>query len=164
MVMSNRSFGEKFAFACTLFTILCITCLCTFQARAQVSGATLSGTVTDSSGAVIPNTKVSITDASTGVTRNVISDSAGLYAAPNLLPGTYEIRATATGFTTQVQKGITLTVGAQQALDIKMQVGQLSETVEVTTTANTVDLTSSTLSAVVNDRTVRELPLNGRSW
>jgi hypothetical protein len=162
--MANRSFGENFAFACTLFTILCITCLCTFQARAQVSGATLSGTVTDSSGAVIPNTKVSITDASTGVTRDVISDSAGLYTAPNLLPGTYEIRATAAGFSTQVQKGITLTVGAQQALDIKMQVGQLSATVEVTTTANTVELTSSTLSAVVNDTTVRELPLNGRSW
>jgi hypothetical protein len=162
--MPNRSFGEKFAFACTLFTILCITCISTFQARAQVSGATLTGTVTDSSGAVIPNTKVSITDASTRVTRNVVSDSAGLYTAPNLLPGTYEIRATATGFTTQVQKGITLTVGAQQALDIKMQVGQLSQTVEVTTQANTVDLTSSTLGAVVNDTTVRELPLNGRSW
>src|SRR5207248_3918011 len=57
-----------------------------------------------------------------------------------------------------------LTVGAQQALDIKMQVGQLTETVEVTTKANTVDLTSSTLSAVVNGTTMRELPLNGRSW
>src|ERR1700692_3725951 len=153
MVMPNRSFGQKFAFACTLFTILCIACICTFQARAQVSGATLTGTVTDSSGAVIPNAKVSITDSSTGVTRNVISDSAGLYTAPNLLPGTYEIRATATGFSTQGQRGITLTVGAQQALDINMRVGQLSETVEVTTQANTVDLASSTLSAVVNDTT-----------
>ena len=121
--MPGRSFGEKFVFACTLFVILCITCLCASQARAQVSGATLAGTVTDSSGGVIPNAQVSITDVSTGVTRNVISDSAGLYTAPNLLPGTYEIRVTAMGFSTQVQKGITLTVGAQQALDIKMQVG-----------------------------------------
>jgi hypothetical protein len=162
--MPGRSFGEKFVFACTLFVILCITCLCASQARAQVSGATLAGTVTDSSGGVIPNAQVSITDVSTGVTRNVISDSAGLYTAPNLLPGTYEIRVTAMGFSTQVQKGITLTVGAQQALDIKMQVGQMSQTVEVTTEAPTVELTSSTLSAVVNATTVRELPLNGRSW
>jgi hypothetical protein len=162
--MSSRSFAEKFAFACTLFAILCITCLCVSEARAQVSGATLTGTVTDSSGAVIPNAQVSITDVSTGVTRNVISESAGLYTAPNLLPGTYEIRVTAMGFTTHVQKGITLTVGAQQALDIKMQVGQMNQTVEVTTEAPTVELTSSTLSAVVNATTVRELPLNGRSW
>ena len=162
--MSSRSCEEKFAFAFTLFAILCITCLFASQARAQVSGATLAGTVTDSSGAVIPNAQVSIKDVSTGVTRNVYSDSAGLYTAPNLLPGTYEIRVTAMGFSTEVHKGITLTVGAQQALDIKMQVGQVSQTVEVTTEAPTVELISSTLSAVVNATTVRELPLNGRSW
>ena len=162
--MSSRSCEEKFAFAFTLFAILCITWLFASQARAQVSGATLAGTVTDSSGAVIPNAQVSIKDVSTGVTRNVYSDSAGLYTAPNLLPGTYEIRVTAMGFSTEVHKGITLTVGAQQALDIKMQVGQVSQTVEVTTEAPTVELTSSTLSAVVNATTVRELPLNGRSW
>jgi len=116
--------------------------------------------VTDSSGAVIPNAEVSITNSATGVTRTVTSGSAGLYTAPNLLPGIYDIRITAPGFSTQVQKGITLTVGAQQALDIKMQVGQVSQTVEVTTEAPTVELTSSTISAVVNATTVRELPLN----
>src|SRR6266850_216433 len=131
---------------------------------AQVAGATLTGTVKDSSGAVIPNAQVAITDVATGVTRTVSPGSAGLYTAPNLLPGTYEVRVTATGFRTAVQKGITLTVGAQQVLDITMQVGQMNQTVEVTTEAPTVELTSSTLSAVVNATTVRELPLNGRSW
>jgi hypothetical protein len=164
MTMPSRSFGEKFVFACSLFTILCITCLCASQARAQVSGATLAGTVRDSSGAILPNAQIAITDVATGVSRTVSSDGAGLYTAPNLLPGTYEIRVTATGFTTAVQKGVTLTVGAQQVLDFTMQVGQISQTVEVTTEAPVVELTSSTLSAVVNSTTVRELPLNGRSW
>ena len=146
-----------------LFTllVLILAMLCARPANAQVSGATLTGTVTDPSGATIPQAQIAITNASTGVTRTVSTDSAGFYTAPNLLPGTYEIRATATGFSTQLQKGISLTVGAQQALDIKMQVGQVSQTVEVTTEAPTVELTSSTLSAVVNATTVRELPLNG---
>jgi len=82
----------------------------------------------------------------------VTTDSAGFYTAPNLLPGTYEVRVTATGFSTQVRTGITLTVGAQQALNITMQVGQVSQTVEVTTEAPTVELTSSTLSAQVTGR------------
>jgi hypothetical protein len=162
--MQFRVFMGRISGALTLVIVLAINVFWTGQAYAQVSGATLTGTVTDSSGAVIPNAQVAITDVATSVTRTVSSGGAGLYTAPNLLPGTYEIRITATGFSTQVQKGITLTVGAQQALDIKMQVGQVSQTVEVTTEAPTVELTSSTLSAVVNATTVRELPLNGRSW
>ncbi len=124
----------------------------------------LTGAVKDPSGASIPNAQVVVTDVATGVSRTVSADGAGLYSAPNLLPGTYEIRVTATGFTTEVQKGVTLTVGAQQVLDFTMRVGQMSQTVEVTTDAPTVELTSSTLSAQVNAATVRELPLNGRSW
>src|SRR6266446_3438340 len=155
---------KKMCGALTLVIVLAINVFWTGQANAQVSGASLAGTVSDSSGAVIPNAEVSITNSATGVTRTVTSGNAGLYTAPNLLPGIYDIRITAPGFSTQVQKGITLTVGAQQALDIKMQVGQVSQTVEVTTEAPTVELTSSTISAVVNATTVRELPLNGRSW
>jgi hypothetical protein len=150
--------------ALSVFVILAITILAARQANAQVSGATLTGTVKDSSGAIIPNAQVSITDLATGVTRNVSTDGAGLYTAPNLLPGNYEVRVTAQGFSTQVRTGITLTVGAQQLLDIAMQVGQVSQTVKVTAEAPTVELTSSTLSAEVNATTVRELPLNGRSW
>ena len=155
-----------FAKRCSVVPLVffCIGLLLAGHVFAQVSGATLTGTVTDSSGAVIPNAQIVIIDVATGVTRNVSTGSAGLYTAPNLLPGTYEIRVTAPGFSTQVQKSITLTVGVQQALDIKLQVGQVSQTVEVTTEAPTVELTSSTLSAVVDATTVRELPLNGRSW
>jgi hypothetical protein len=131
---------------------------------AQVAGATLTGTVKDSSGGVIPNAQVTITDVATAVVRTVSSNSAGVYIASNLVPGDYEVRSTAQGFRTQLEKGITLTVGAVQQLDLLMQVGQMSQTVEVNTEAPTVELTSSVLSATVNSTTVRELPLNGRSW
>jgi hypothetical protein len=144
--------------------VLAISLLSAGRAHAQVSGATLIGTVKDPSGAIIPQAQVAITDVATGVTRNVTTGSAGLYTAPNLLPGTYEVKVTAPGFSTEVRTGITLTVGAQQVLDIAMQVGQVNQTVEVAGEAPVLQLTSSTLSAEVNATTVRELPLNGRSW
>ena len=157
-------FREKCVSAFSILIVAAVSLTITGNAYSQVAGATLSGTVKDSSGAFIPNAQVAITDVATGVTRTVSAGGAGLYAAPNLSPGTYEIRVSATGFSTQVQKGVTLTVGAQQVLDFTMRVGQMSQMVEVTTEAPTVELTSSELGATVNSTTVRELPLNGRSW
>src|ERR1700676_4584321 len=162
--MLPRIFMRNFTPLACVVVIVAITVFGTGQARAQVTGATLTGTVKDTTGGIIPNAQLTITDWATAVTRIISSDGAGLYTAPNLLPGTYEIRVTAQGFSTAVQKGITLTVGAQQVLDFTMLVGQMSQTVEVTTEAPTVELTSSTLSAQVSAATVRELPLNGRSW
>src|SRR5467141_5230720 len=126
--MQLNVFMKKMGVTLMLVIVLAIWVSWTGQAYAQVAGATLTGTVKDSSGAVIPNAQVAITDVATGVTRTVSPGSSGLYTAPNLLPGTYEIHVTATGFSTQVQKGITLTVGAQQVLDFPMQVGQVSQT------------------------------------
>src|ERR1700737_3754650 len=101
------------------------------QGYAQVAGAMLTGTVTDSTRAAIPKAKVTITDVATGVVRTVETENAGTYIAPNLLPGTYDVSVTAPGFSTEVQSGITLTVGAKQILDIAMTIGQLSQTVNV---------------------------------
>ncbi|MGH9680050.1 MAG: carboxypeptidase-like regulatory domain-containing protein, partial [Candidatus Acidiferrales bacterium] len=134
------------------------------QTLAQVSGATLTGTVKDPSGAFIPKARVLITNVATGVTRSLDTDTAGLYSAPNLAPGGYEVKVSAPGFATLNRKGITLTVGAQQALDFTMQVGQATQSVEVVGEAPMVDVVSSTIQAQVNSTTVRELPLNGRSW
>ena len=162
--MRFRLFGKKCVSPVWILVAVAVSLTVTGQAYAQVAGATLTGTVKDPSGAFIPNAQVAVRDVATGITRTVSADGAGLYVAPNLLPGTYEIRVTATGFSTEVQKGVTLTVGAQQLLDFTMRVGQMSQTVEVTTEAPTVELTSSELGATVNSTTVRELPLNGRSW
>jgi len=160
----SHAFRRTLTAVLSLFVVLTLSVVVARPAYAQVAGATLTGTVKDTSGAVIANATVAIMDVATGVTRTVTSNGAGLYIAPNLLPGTYDVRATSTGFRTQLEKGITLTVGAQQLLDLTMQVGQMTQTVEVTTEAPTVELTSSELGATVSSTTVRELPLNGRSW
>src|SRR5579872_5009743 len=162
--MPSRGCGLKFVFASSLIVIFCMTALFSVPARAQVAGAALSGTVADASGAVIPNAQIVITDVGTGVTRTVNSTSAGFYTAPNLLPGNYKVNVTAPGFSTLERTGITLTVGAQQVVDLTLQVGEVSQTVQVTGEALNVELASSSVSAQVNATTVRELPLNGRSW
>lgn len=131
---------------------------------AQVAGATLSGTVTDSSGAVVPQAQIVIKNVATAVSTPAITNGDGFYSVPNLLPGNYEVTVSASGFKTEIRSGIALTVGAQQVLNITMQVGQVTESVQVTSAAPAVQLASSNLSAVVSSNTVVELPLNGRDW
>src|SRR5882672_6742660 len=116
---------------------------------AQVTGATLSGTVTDASGAVIAGAQVSIRNTATGISKDAMTDSAGFYAVPNLAPGNYEVKVSAKGFTTAVQSNLALAVGAQQTLNIPMKVGETTQTVQVTEAAPQIDLTSSTLTGQV---------------
>src|SRR6195256_3548577 len=133
-------------------------------AKAQVSGATLSGLVTDEQGSPVANATISIKNAGTGATREVTSNSDGIYSAPNLLPGEYEVTITAPGFQTLTEKGITLTVGGQQSLNLSLKIGQLNQTVEVNAAPPDIQTTSSTVGSTVDSTTVRELPLNGRDW
>jgi hypothetical protein len=141
-----------------------LSCLVSSPIDAQVAGATLSGTVADESGSVILNAKVHIQNVATGVARDVPTDSAGFYSVPNLQPGIYDITVSATGFSTFEQNGVTLTVGAKQTLDMSMKVGQVTQKIEVTSEAPVVNLTSSAISNVIDETTVKELPLNGRDW
>ena len=150
--------------ACAAISVLLLELLFPAPAAAQLAGATLSGVVSDSSGAVVPNAKVSVKNMANGDVREVLTNSDGVYSAPNLLPGTYSVTATAPQFSTVVQKGLTLTVGAEQALNFTLKVGQHAETVEVDDAPPAVETTSSTLSATVLQTTVVELPLNGRDW
>src|ERR1700688_203943 len=145
-----------------VFLAMCV--LLASRVGAQISGATLSGTVTDQSGGVVPQATISIKNVATGITRSNTTSTAGFYSAPNLLPGVYEVKAEAQGSSSKIQTGVNLTVGEQQVLNYTLQVGQMSQTVEVNTEAPNVDLASSTISAVVSCTTVRELPLNERSW
>ena len=132
--------------------------------EAQVSGATLSGLITDPSGAGIPNATVAIKNVETEEVRSVPTNGDGFYSAPNLLPGKYEITITAQGFDKVVQKGVTLTVGAEQALNLTVKVGQVTQTVEVMAAPPEIQTSSSTISSTVDATTIRELPLNGRDW
>ena len=162
--MRNRSCWESLASAFVISLAIVIFVMLPLCVHAQVAGATLTGTVSDSTGAVIPNVQVSIKNEGTGETRSVTVDTSGFYSAPNLLPGKYDVTATATGFSTTVQNGITLTVGAQQLLNIKMKVGQVAQKIEVTDAAPSVQLTNSTITGVVGQDAVARLPLNGRDW
>jgi hypothetical protein len=130
----------------------------------QVVGATVSGTVVDSSGAVTPNVTISFKDVATGNIRNAVTNGVGFYIAPNLLAGNYELTASGSGFATQVRSGIVLNVGEELLLNLTMRVGGVNESVRVTTEAPTVDLANATLGGVTDARTIEEIPLNGRSW
>jgi hypothetical protein len=132
--------------------------------QAQVAGGTLSGIVSDKSGAIVPKAQIVITNTATSVTHNVTTNADGFYTAPNLLPGAYEVTTSAPGFATTVRTGITLSVGAQQVLNLTLQVGKTEQQIQVVGEAPSVELASSSISAEVNATTVRELPLNGRSW
>jgi len=151
---------------CALFAFLSLwlVVVAPVESHAQVAGATLEGTATDASGALIPNAQISIKNVATGIHLVVTTNEDGFYLESNLLPGIYEVVVSAPGFATQVQSGINLAVGAQQRLNFTMSVGTVTNNVVVTDTASSVQLSTSSVSSVVNSTTVRELPLNGRDW
>ena len=131
---------------------------------AQVSGGTLSGKVTDSTGALIPGAQVAIRNTATGITTSLVANEEGIYRASNLLAGDYEITASAPNFNSFLQKGVTLTVGGDVTIDLKLAAGAVTASVLVSDQAPAVDTTTPTISAVVSERTIVELPLNGRDW
>jgi hypothetical protein len=131
--------------------------------RAQVTGATLTGTVTDAQGGAVPNAKVSAKNVATSVVTESTTNSAGAYTVVNLIPADYEVSISAAGFSTAVTK-VTLTVGAKQELSLALTVGQITQTVEVTGAAPTVETTNATLSGQVQQSQIVQLPLNGRDW
>ena len=133
-------------------------------AHAQVTGATVTGTVTDPSGGVVAGATVSALNTATAQSRDVTTDSAGLYNIPNLIPGNYDIKVSSAGFSTALQSGLTLAVGQQLQLNFGLKVGNTSTTLQVTEAAPQIDLTSSALTGQVESETVRDLPLNGRDW
>jgi hypothetical protein len=126
--------------------------------------AGIIGTVTDDTGAVVPQTAVTVTNVGTGQKRNVVTDSRGQYSALSLEVGQYEIRAESSGFTPVVRSGINLAVGQQAVVDIQLKVGAVQEALTVTEEAPLVNTTPSSTSGLINEEQVKDLPLNGRSW
>jgi hypothetical protein len=130
----------------------------------QITGATITGQVSDPSGAVIPDAQVSIKNTASGIVRVVTTSKVGLYSAPNLLPGPYEVKFSAKGFNSETRSGIVLTVGGQLLLNVKLPIGQTNQVITVTSQVPTVDLTTSSVSGFVGTTTMEGEPLNGRDW
>lgn len=134
-------------------------------ARAQEAGGTILGVVTDPSGAAVASANVTIKNVATGVERSVPTNADGVYVAPNLVPGSYEVVVDATGFSSTVVSDIVLTVGERREINVSLKIGQASDKVTVVgSQISDVQLVSSAVGNVVDSHTVVELPLNGRDW
>ncbi len=134
------------------------------QLAAQVTTATITGTVTDATGAAVPGANVQIKNSGTDITQNITTDGAGRFNAPSLIVGDYEVQASKMGFQSLVRKGITLTVGGTAVVDFTMQIGQTQTTVEVAGTVSQVETTTSTVANLVEQKQIADLPLNGRNF
>src|SRR2546422_6099314 len=133
-------------------------------ATAQVNTATISGTLRDESGAVLPGAAVTVQNQDTGISRSLTTNETGRYTAPALGLGNYQVSVHLPGFQNQVRSGIVLTVGREAVVDFTLAVGAVTQTVEVKGEAPLVELTNATMGGLVDDRTIREMPLNSRSW
>jgi hypothetical protein len=149
---------------CIGLLVVALICGTTENTHAQVAGGNISGTVTDSNARVIAAVQIKITNMATGVSREMTTNEEGVYSAPNLQAGTYEAQFSAQGFRSETRSGVELTVGAAVVLDLTMTIGGIHESVVVQSEVPAVQTSTSDISAVVNATTVRELPLNGRSW
>jgi hypothetical protein len=132
--------------------------------RAQVTTATLLGTVADQTGAALPGATVTIRDQETGRVRTLASDHQGRYQAPALEPGTYELKVELSGFQTSIRRDLKLSVGQTAVVNVALGVGGVQEQVVVTETAPLVETTRSGVSGLVDEKQIRDLPLNGRDF
>jgi hypothetical protein len=146
-----------------LSVIVCLWCLSSVFAGAQVS-ATLSGRVTDSTGAAVSGVTVTAIDLDTGVSRTVVTNQVGLYELVALPVGSYEIHATKQGFAERIRTGVVLVVGQDAAADLVLQVGGVKEQVTVTGDVPVVNASTTDVSGLVGEIQVKDLPLNGRSY
>src|SRR5438132_12611450 len=132
------------------------------QVLAQSTGGRILGRVADPSGAVLANVSVRITNQATGVARETKTNGSGDYTFVEVATGNYTAEFEQKGFKRNVQKDVTVDVNQVVTLNSTLQIGATAETVELTSEAPLVDITSTQLGAVVNDRSVSQLPLNAR--
>lgn len=155
---------SSFRDACfCVFVLLILVCAATIPALAQ-STASLTGIVTDASGAAVPNAKVTVTNKATGVSFNTQTDSAGAYLIPSLPIGVYDIEVTASGFQKALVTDLDLPVATSVTRNVQLRIGETSVTVEITADAVILDTATNSMGQVINDKYVQDIPLNGRHF
>ncbi len=138
-------------------------CLLGCLAAAQEFRATISGHVLDASGAAVPNAKIQAVNVATNETTTASSDAAGGYSIPFLRPGNYKLTATVAGFKQYIRDNVVLEVGKVAGIDITLEVGEMTQSVEVTAQAALLETQTASRSGVINQQQVTELPLNARN-
>jgi len=136
----------------------------TISLLAQVDTGAISGVVSDASGAVVPGAKVTITGVDTGLQTALVTNAAGFYAAPALRPGLYRVSAAASGFRAETRTGIELRVQERLELDFRLEVGATATEVTITSAAPLLESETSSVGQVIPERTINDLPLNGRTF
>src|SRR5579862_72183 len=145
--------------------ILALACLMTsLSVFGQAVNGSISGTIKDTTGSVLPGASAKFRNQQTGVVTRVTTNDDGIFHGLNLQPGVYDLTVSADGFSQGVKDGITVNVGAQLTVDFSLKVASADQTISVTGTEAGVDLESTTMSYDVTGTTVRELPLNGRDF
>src|SRR5712692_4076480 len=133
-------------------------------ASAQQGTGTILGVAKDASGAVVPEVTIAITNAETGLARTAMTGADGAFRAPALPVGRYDLRIEKTGFITATQRGVILEVAQELVVNLTLQVGAVTQEVEVSGEAPLVNTTSSALGSTVNEHRMSDLPLNGRNY
>src|SRR2546427_12735167 len=146
-----------------LWSLLCILVLSVSPALAQTDGS-ISGVIRDASGAVIPGAMVTVTNPATNQVRSAISNEAGVYNFPVLQPGRYNMKVELPGFRTITQNDVELQVQFAARIDFTLQVGDVSQTVEVEGTAALIATENATVGTVIENKSIVEMPLNGRNF
>lgn len=138
--------------------------LSTGLASAQTNTSAIAGVISDATGAVIPSATVTVTEIATGQARTSSGSATGEYVVSQLPPGKYEVKVTARGFETSVASGVTVEIAQRARLDFTMKLGAVSEQVEVQARATVMDTDTASLGQTIEQRTIRDLPLNGRNY
>ena len=155
------------AFRSSVFGALAIFVLAIafpLMVTSQTFRGSINGTVTDSSGAVVPGAKVTATDTATSVVRETISSGAGEFLFSDLPQSTYKVKVEATGFQTTEVTGVQVDAGKIHTLPVKLSVNQQSTTVEVSADALSLDTTSVVQTTVISGQALQDVPLNGRDF
>lgn len=155
--------GNKKAYAAVFPLVILSMLFLTPSLFGQAGRGAISGTVTDSSGAIIPGAAVTATSTATGTKLTAVSTAAGIYSFVSVSPGTYDVSASQTGFETTVRKGVIVTVDQSTTVNIAMKVGSVSEVVTVNETTSLVDTTNSTVGQLISSETIDRVPLLTRN-
>ena len=147
---------------CSVLVVL--LCALSAAAFAQQETATIAGTITDSTGAVVPRAVVVVTNVQTGITVRTTATESGSYLVPSLRPGDYSVAVESKGFQKTVRTGVTLQVAQVARIDVTLQTGGLTEAVEVVAATPLLDTLTSSRGSVIDQKKIVELPLNGRDY